>query len=107
MNDAFRYDFAKSFSRFPGGRLRAHGPRSGEEFRDDILMPLMEAHERVLIDFTGVEGFGASFLDEVFGHVSTGRALDYLKSKFEFVAEDDPHLVALVWRIIEKAATNG
>lgn len=55
---------------FPGGRFRKEGPNSGEEFRDDHLVPAIkddQHYDRVQVVFDGVAGFGSSFLDEAFG----------------------------------------
>lgn len=55
----------------PGGRYRKDGPFSGEEFRDDILVPQLLAaadrNEDVVVELDGVAGYGSSFLEEVFG----------------------------------------
>lgn len=55
---------------FPGGRFRNEGPNSGEEFRDDHLVPALKdekRYDRVQVIFDGVAGFGSSFLEEAFG----------------------------------------
>lgn len=64
-------DIAHDFSRFPGGRVRADGPHSGEQFLEDLLKPAVEralkAHSLVVIKIDGVAGLPSSFLDEAFG----------------------------------------
>jgi len=61
----------KDYAAAPGGRYRKDGPYSGEEFRDDILVPrLLDAvtrNEQVVVELDGVSGYGSSFLEEVFG----------------------------------------
>lgn len=56
-----------TFSATPGGRYREEGQWSGEEFRDDVLVPLLEAGHDVVVDLDGPLGFTSSFLEEVFG----------------------------------------
>lgn len=58
---------ADDFSRTPAGRYRTDGPRSGECFRDDYLLPLLRDGKKVVVELDGVEGYGSSFLEEVFG----------------------------------------
>lgn len=55
------------FSDTPSGRYRDDGPFSGEVFRDDLLVPALKENEKVCVDISGVEGYGSSFLEEVFG----------------------------------------
>ncbi|MDP5205842.1 STAS-like domain-containing protein [Alishewanella sp. SMS8] len=56
------------FAKFPGPRYRSLGKFSGEEFRDDILVPrIKEQGESLVIDLDGVFGYGSSFLEEAFG----------------------------------------
>lgn len=57
----------KDFSDTPSGRYRDDGPFSGEVFRDDHLVPALKENEKVYVDISGVEGYGSSFLEEVFG----------------------------------------
>ncbi|MDH4567754.1 DUF4325 domain-containing protein [Pseudomonas sp. BN414] len=58
---------SKEFARMPCVRSRKDGPQSGEEFRDDILIPALRNNERVIVDLNGVIALGSSFLDEAFG----------------------------------------
>ena len=58
----------KDFSRYPGGRYKTDGPYSGEQFRDEILIPaLQRSREPIELDFAGVLGAPTSWLEEVFG----------------------------------------
>ncbi|OCG39337.1 DUF4325 domain-containing protein [Gilliamella sp. Fer1-1] len=59
--------YVKDFSTFPGARYKRLGPASGEEFRDDVLIPALKQNSQILINFDGVVGYGSSFLEEVFG----------------------------------------
>ena len=64
---------ANQFSRFPAGRYRSDGPYSGERFRDDFLLPALQAASKngthVVVELDGVLGYSSSFLEEVFGGV--------------------------------------
>lgn len=58
---------AKQFSRTPAGRFTEDGPYTGARFRDELLRPALEQHDRVVIEMDGVVGYGSSFLEEAFG----------------------------------------
>lgn len=51
----------------PCVRHRADGPKSGEEFREDILLEALQNNDTVTVDLDGVLTLGSSFLDEAFG----------------------------------------
>ncbi|RDE87454.1 STAS-like domain-containing protein [Aggregatibacter kilianii] len=66
--------YVKEFSTTPGARYRHLGKASGEEFRDDILVPAFERDKDLIVDLDGVRGYGSSFLDEAFaGLVRLGK----------------------------------
>jgi hypothetical protein len=102
-DSSFRYAFSSSFTRYPGGRLRVHGPFSGELFRDDVLMPLLDRHDVVTIDLTGVRGFGSSFLDEAFAEAGKRLGRSEAKRRLLFECADDPALLMMIAAKIEKA----
>lgn len=79
-------DFAKT----PIGRYREDGPYSGQVFREDILIPALKENDKVIIDLSGVEGYGSSFLEEVFGGLIRSRegADADLKDKLQIVSSD-------------------
>ncbi|WP_122454162.1 STAS-like domain-containing protein [Pseudomonas viridiflava] len=58
---------AKDFTKMPCVRMRDDGKRSGQEFRDDILLPALRANKKVTVDLDGVLTLGSSFLEEAFG----------------------------------------
>lgn len=98
------YEFAKEFSRYPGGRLRIHGPKSGQEFREDALFPLFEKYEFVTIDLSNSNGFGSSFLDESFGELGKRYGMVEIRRRLTIIADDFPMLSQLVWEKIGKGA---
>lgn len=58
----------KQFSDDPSGRFYSDGNGSGEEFREEILIPALRKHSHITVDIsTDVEGYGSSFLSEAFG----------------------------------------
>lgn len=59
--------YVKDFSTTPGARYRNLGKASGEEFRDDVLVPALERDKSLIVNLDGVRGYGSSFLDEAFG----------------------------------------
>lgn len=58
---------AKDFSRAPAGRYRDDGPRSGQVFREEHLVPALKKGTEVVVYLDEVEGYGSSFLEEAFG----------------------------------------
>ncbi|GAA5113476.1 hypothetical protein GCM10023211_21680 [Orbus sasakiae] len=58
--------YVRDFTKYPGARLRKLGPGSGEEFRDDFLIPQLDG-KNIQINFDGTIGYGSSFLEEAFG----------------------------------------
>ncbi|WP_010465711.1 STAS-like domain-containing protein [Acidovorax radicis] len=79
---------ANDFSRTPAGRFVTDGPFSGERFRDELLVPALRENDKVVVDLTGVFGFGSSFLDEAFGGLVRKKIITSaaLGSKFEIVS---------------------
>ncbi len=59
-------EIARQFSRTPAGRHRKDGPFSGEQFRDDVLVPALKSGA-VEVVLAGAAGYPSSFLEEAFG----------------------------------------
>lgn len=83
-------DIASVFTRFPAGRYREDGPFSGERFRDDLLIPALEEHEKVSVNLDGTMGYGSSFLEEVFGGLlrKPAFAAQDLNARIELCSKD-------------------
>ena len=99
-------DVGRDFSRALGPRYRQYGQHSGEEFRDDWLEPAFTKFDTVVVDFDGVEGYSASFLEEVFGGLVRKYGLDAVKKKVQFASVTRPHLVPMIEQWMREAATH-
>lgn len=103
------YKIAKEYTNLPGGRYKKDGDFSGEDFRDTILIKLIEEclkkSDELIINLDGAYGFPPSFLEEAFGGLI--RKYDYdgleLKKVLKFVAKDEPKLIMDIFSYIEDA----
>jgi len=79
-NRVHAINIADEFAVYPGGRYRKDGPFSGEEFRDDLLVPVLKGlgkgYDRVIVILDGVKGFAGSFLDEAFAGLIRKGVID-------------------------------
>ncbi len=55
------------FTLAPCGRYKSKSTNSGEEFRDDKLVPAFADASKVTVNLDGVIGYSSSFLEEAFG----------------------------------------
>ena len=80
----------RDFTHYPGGRYRRHGDFSGESFRDDLLVPALEANDHVTVVLDGVEGYASSFLEEAFGGLirERGYSVDQVRRQLSVEAND-------------------
>jgi STAS-like domain of unknown function (DUF4325) len=96
---------ASDFSRSPAGRYRTDGPYSGEEFRESVLWPALQSNDSVAVDFTGVRGFGSSFLEEAFGGLvrARGMTLEQVRSRVQIKSPLQIY-ERRVWKYVADAA---
>ncbi|MBO2617669.1 MULTISPECIES: STAS-like domain-containing protein [Shewanella] len=85
-----------NFSDDPAGRYYTDGDGSGEEFREEVLKPLLSQLNSLEINIDkNVEGYGSSFLVEAFGglvkhgyftkdEVNSKINISYENSDYEF-----------------------
>lgn len=57
----------KDFNPRPYGRYPEDGDGCGALFRDKHLAPALRENDSVIVDLTGYNRYGRSFLDEAFG----------------------------------------
>ena len=99
---------ATDFSDTPGARFRSDGPFSGEEFREDMLMPLFEDdadNREILIDLDGAEGYPSSFLEEAFGGLARMVGAKKVKELIAFKTTEFDYLVPKIDEFISRCET--
>lgn len=92
------------FSPYVAGRYVSDGPYSGQQFRDQFLLPALDEPEGVVVLLDGKVGYGPSFLEEVFGGLVRvhGRTAARLRDKLKILS----HQAALVdesWSYVDAA----
>ena len=110
-----KISIARDFSPSPGGRYTTDGPKSGEAFRDTILLPALKHAERkgdsVTVSLDGIpNGPGPSFLDEAFGGLV--RNSDYSPARLRELMHveasnpiHNPFHIELIWRYVDEAGS--
>jgi hypothetical protein len=78
-----------------GGRYRRQGTCSGEEFRDDSLVPLLR-HGGVEVDLDGIKGPTPGFLDEALGAGLIAAVGPELATRCTVIGTANDHLVRQV-----------
>ncbi len=99
-------DIGNDFTKYPGGRYAQKGPFSGEEFRDEILVPALkrakDAKVNLLLD--NAIGYSSSFLEESFGGlIRLGYTVTQLKEHLSLISSK-PVLIDEIWEYILGAA---
>ena len=100
-----KINIAKEFTDLPIGRFISDSKdRSGEAFREDLLVPALkkaiDENTALTIDFDGMRGLNASFLDEAFAGVIRKKCITDLDAEkllkiLDFVPKEtyfDPYI---------------
>lgn len=95
----------RDFSKYPAGRYTPDGPFSGEQFREEHLIPALNNQSgRVVVELDGARGYGSSFLEEAFGGlVRKGFDAVQLLSRLE-LQSTDASLVEEIREYIQESA---
>lgn len=99
------YSIANSFSKYPAGRFKTDGDYSGERLRE-IIESILRESDSVVINISGTEGFGSSFLEEAFGGlIRSGWSLNDVEAKLEIKADDTTEFYKkLIWDYLKEEA---
>ena len=94
MNDILSIPL--EFSRIPGPRTRTEGPRSAEEFNEDIFFERVQnainKKLKITVILDGSHGYGTSFLEQVFGGAARMFGSNTILQLLEIVTEEEPYL---------------
>ena len=76
----------RDFGPRPYGRYATDGDYSGEVFRESILAPALKENDEVIVDLSGYNRYGRSFLDEAFGGLirASGFRKANLRTRLKF-----------------------
>jgi len=102
----------KDFSIVPGTRKKDEGKNahSGEEFREDYLIPkfkeAIKDKKKLTVNLDGTIGYGTSWLEEVFGGLARNFGKAQVNSILEFISEEEPYLIDDIKHYIEHAEKN-
>jgi hypothetical protein len=101
--------YNNSFHKEPYGRYRSDAEgcerSSGQTFREEVLAPALRENESVLVDLTGYNRYGRSFLDEAFGGLirEEGFTGAELSSKLKYIHRDVKSIIPVIDERIDAA----
>ena len=98
----------RDFTLYPGPRLKEDGAFSGEEFRDEHLLPeyrkAVEKKVRLCVVLEGTKGYASSFLEEAFGGlVRGGHEKEKVKRYLKILSPDRPWYEKEIYSYIDGA----
>jgi len=100
-------NICKDFTDTPGARYRSEGDFSGEEFREEILIPkyleAVKQKEKLKIELDGGYGYATSFLEESFGGLARIYDIQEVLDILLFVSEDEPSLIEEITEYVKNA----
>jgi hypothetical protein len=96
----------EDFSDAPGARYRTDGPKSGQEFFEDVLDEAFRVSlgkdELLEIDMDGTWGYASSFLSEAFGLLANKYGPDEVLRVVRVISGEDPSLIDVVRKEIKR-----
>lgn len=100
-----KINVVKEFSKSPYGRYPSDGDWNGQAFRQKMLAPALKGNDKVIVDLTGYNRYGRSFIDEAFGGLirEEGFTKSELDNKLEYHHYDLKSIELLISERIEKA----
>lgn len=112
-------NIARDYTETPGGRNISDGNFSGEDFRDNFLIPkvceLIDTDEKIEINLDGGYGYGSSFLEEAFGglirklvlkNISVNKIKAFI-NRFHIKSDEEPALISQIFEYMERAIEEG
>lgn len=100
---------AKDFSRIPGARFPEEGDYSGQEFRNNVLLPKLKnaisANEKLKVILDGTAGLGTSFLEESFGGLIRIDNIPYsdIKNTLILISDEDEDYIEEINQYLSEA----
>lgn len=95
-----------AFSPIPKGREHPiDGPNTGQRFREELLEPIFDKYDKIVIDLDDLYGCPSSFREEAFGGLVRKLKVspDVILKKLEFICTDEPPLIDVIINDIKGA----
>ena len=93
MEETNHITLLKEFSETPGGRLKHHGPHSGQEYREKVVDRLMKEYDVITFDMSDVFTVAPSFIDEALGVYVDKLGESEFRRRVKVTASDDPFII--------------
>jgi hypothetical protein len=99
-------NIAEEYTKTPGGRHKAEGKYSGEEFREVLLRPAFikakETNDELVVDLDGGYGYATSFLEEAFGGLAR-ETQDPAVLNIRLISDEEPSLIEKILQYMKAA----
>jgi hypothetical protein len=97
MSQEIIINISEDFTDAPGARYRKDGPKSGQEFLEDILIPsldkVIKEDKKLVINLDGTWGYPPSFISSSFGQLSKKYDKETLSKRIILKSEESTLLI--------------
>jgi len=95
---------SKEFSNVPKGRYHPEdGLYTGQRFREELIEPIFNDYDKLVIDLDDLYGCPSSFREESFGGLARVYGSQVVLDKLDFICTDQPPLKELIISDIKEA----
>jgi hypothetical protein len=96
-------NIAKDYTKSPGGRFIQDGEHSGEDFRENHLLPkyneAKSKKQKLIVNLDGGYGYPTSFLEEAFGGLAR-ELCDKEILNIKIISDEEPELIERIKKYI-------
>lgn len=104
MNEVTSIKIASDFSDAPGARVRSDGPKSGQEFLEDLLEPrfkqALKGDGYLTVNLDDTWGYASSFISGSFGALAKSYGKNVVKKHLRLVSDEDSILIEKIMDVI-------
>jgi len=97
---------ATEFTDAPGARYRSDGPKSGQEFLEEMLesafLKARHGHSILFIDLDGTWGYASSFISGAFGRLAKKYGAAAVREIVRYKSDEDPLLIGRIYQEIDE-----
>lgn len=107
MSNIKKIKIATDYSKTVKGRYHPKdGKYTGQRFREELIEPIFNKYDKIIIDLDDLYGYPSSFREEAFGGLARKLGINEVLNKLEFICTDEPPVIDVILNDIKNSKDN-